>query len=274
MPELPEVETIKTQLQATLPFVIEAAEYSSVVSSIIKEKNKLFDPSQMTIDQIERHGKMLIFHLMDLQGKEFFILSHLGMSGSWRISNGPLQGVKHIHVVFHGPGKTLSYVDPRRFGHMYFLDKERAKKQILKLGVDIGSEQFQREYIWQVFKKFPEKIIKPFLLDQKYFAGSGNYIASEICARAGIRPTRKCKNITKNECQKIIQATQEVLDQNITGGGAAFSGGYSDTRGDKGEGVTNLVVFYQKICQMCKKNAVKKIIIAGRGTYYCPHCQK
>ena len=254
--------------------MIEAVDYSPVVQSILKEKNKEFSPQGMTIDQVDRHGKMLIFHLMDQNGGEHFILSHLGMSGGWRISNGPLEGVGHVHVVFHGPGKTFSYVDPRRFGNMYFVNHQKAKEQLKKLGVDIASDDFNPQYLQKVFKKFPQKILKPFLLDQAYFAGSGNYIASEICARAGIRPTRRCQKITFKECEKMIEATKEVLNQNIKSGGAAFSGGYSDALGDKGEGATNLVVFYQKICQMCKIGPVKKMILAGRGTYYCPKCQK
>lgn len=275
MPELPEVETIKNQVSDILPFVIDAVEYSPVVNSILKEKNKLFDPSGMTINALERHGKMLIFQLSSPEGKQFFITSHLGMSGSWRISKEPLSSdIKHVHLVFHGYGKTLSYVDPRRFGNLYFLDKSKAKEHLSRLGVDVSSHNFTVDYLLNLFRRFPAKQLKPFLLDQKYFAGVGNYIACEICARARVRPTRKCGKITKNEAQQLLSATHSILSKSIKSNGMTFSGGYQDAFGNKGEGVKNLVVFYQKICGICEKTPVKKIVLQGRGTYYCPSCQK
>jgi formamidopyrimidine-DNA glycosylase len=111
-------------------------------------------------------------------------------------------------------------------------------------------------------------------LYQKLFAGSGNYIANEICARAGIRPTRKCRMVKRDEFPKILKAIGEVLQPALASGGTTFQGGYRDTSGEKGLGVEHLVVFYQKICQLCQKTPVKKILLAQRGTYYCPKCQK
>ena len=74
--------------------------------------------------------------------------------------------------------------------------------------------------------------------------------------------------------RRIILATKSVLEGSIKSNGMTFSGGYADTKGEKGEGVQNLVVFYQKVCGLCKTNTIKKIVLAQRGTYYCPHCQK
>lgn len=277
MPELPEVETIKNQLNEITPFVIEEEKYSAVVESILKQKNKHFDLKGKKVERLGRHGKLLYFELSG----DHFILSHLGMSGSWRMSKEKLDPakVKHNHVELKIKSKPkglmyLSYVDPRRFGHMYFVKGEEAKKQFATLGIDIASDEFNAEYLIPLFKRFPNKVLKPFLLDQKYFAGCGNYIASEICARAGIRPTRKCGKITKEEVQKIVEGTKSVLEGSIKNNGMTFSGGYADANGEKGEGVKDLVVFYQKTCGLCKKTEVKKIILAQRGTYYCPLCQK
>ena len=108
---------------------------------------------------------------------------------------------------------------------------------------------------------------------QKLFAGSGNYIANEICARALIRPTRKCKMVKKDEFPRILEAIHKVLAPALASGGTTFQGGYRDSTGEKGLGVQHLVVFYQKTCQMCKVTPVKKILLAQRGTYYCPTCQ-
>ena len=274
MPELPEVETIRTQLEAILPFEIERASYSPVVSSILKEEDRSFDPTGHTLVDFWRWGKMLVMELDD--GNK--IVSHLGMSGSWRLSEEPLVGVKHVHVVFEGKGagpvRFLSYVDPRRFGRMAYVTPEEFALYRERLGVDIASDEFDAEYIYRTLKAHPQKQLKPFLLDQKYFAGCGNYIACEICARAGIRPTRRCGKVSKKEAQKIKDATVSVLEGSLQTKGLTFSGGYSDTTGNRGEGVQNLVVFYQKICGLCEKTPVKKIVLAQRGTYYCPHCQK
>jgi len=80
--------------------------------------------------------------------------------------------------------------------------------------------------------------------------------------------------VTKAEALKIRDAVHSVIYQGIKLKGNTFSGGYSDTTGSKGEGLQNLVVFYQEICGLCQTSKVKKIVLAGRGTYYCPACQK
>ena len=274
MPELPEVETIKNQLSTKLPLYIKKVSYSPVVSSILKDKDKNFSPKGKTLVEIRRNGKMLDFVLDD----KFHILSHLGMSGSWRMGSEKIT-VKHTHIQLEGTSEDgsplfFAYVDPRRFGNMYFYKEEKALEYQSKLGMDISSEDFTAQYIYEVLKKYPNRQLKPFLLDQKYFAGCGNYIACEICARAGIRPTRRSGKITKGESKRIKDATVSVLEGQIQRNGLTFSGGYSDAFGDKGEGVRDLVVFHQKTCGLCGKEDVKKIVLAQRGTYYCPHCQK
>ena len=271
MPELPEVETIRLQINKQTPILVKDMMTSNVVSSILKAQE--FDPINKTISHIERTGKLLNFRLDD----NLHILSHLGMSGSWRISKNKIEE-KHTHIQFQGLNKNkeiiyLAYVDPRRFGNMYFVKSISAQKHFNKLGVDIGSKAFTPHYVYEVLKKYPTRQLKVHLLDQKFFAGCGNYIASEICARAGIRPTRRCGKVTKKECQKIVHATNEVLNPIMKSNGLTFSGGYSDTSGEKGEGLQHLVVFWQKECQMCG-GPVKKIVLAQRGTFYCPHCQR
>ncbi len=274
MPELPEVETIRAQLSLKMPLKLIKVDYSPFYLSILKEKNQHFSPTGISILKIKRKGKLLIFSCSE----EKFLLSHLGMSGSWRISEDQ-RIEKHTHILFKTLSKNkkqyfLSYVDPRRFGNLYYYNKKEAQIFIEKLGVDIGSPAFTGEYVYNTLKAYPNKILKPFLLEQKYFAGCGNYIASEICARAKIRPTRRTGKITKKEAHKISEVTKIVLDQSLKSNGMTFSGGYSDTKGRKGQGVKNLVVFYQKTCGLCKKTPVKKITLATRGTYYCPSCQK
>ena len=272
MPELPEVETIRTQLSRVLPFKIEKMELSSVVTSILKEKSREFNPKGKTILEIGRKGKLLNFILE----KDHHILSHLGMSGSWRISETKVKE-KHTHLQFTGivDGKKLylAYIDPRRFGYMYFYKKDQAKVFMDAIGVDVSSDEFTEEYLLNIIKRFPEKQIKPFLLEQKYFSGVGNYMASEICALSYIRPSRRLKKITKTDVSKLVKATKDVIEGQIKFQGLSFSGGYKDAFGDDGGGLNNLVVFHQEKCGMCGSE-VKKIVMATRGTYYCPQCQK
>ncbi|MBI2521212.1 MAG: Fpg/Nei family DNA glycosylase [Bdellovibrio sp.] len=274
MPELPEVETIRQQLVTSLPLKIEGVEFSRVAESIIKKSDRKIDLAGKKILQIRRVGKWLE---MVLDSDER-ILSHLGMSGSWRLWQ-KVQNEKHAHVLIHGihleDGPVIwAYVDPRRFGKMYFMSGEKAEQFKSKLGIDVSSIEFTVDYVWQTLRKYPARAIKAFLLDQKYFAGVGNYIACEICAHARIRPTRRVKSLTLDEVKKIHAATGIVIAGQLPKGGLTFQGGYRDAFGEKGQGLANLVVFHQKVCGLCHRGKIKKIVLAQRGTFYCPNCQK
>lgn len=267
MPELPEVETIKNQLSSYLPLKVDSVSTTPQLKQNILHTE--LDLKGKTLLTIKRKGKMLDFVFDD--GSH--LLSHLGMTGTWLIGE-TIKSGKHTHLTLKGSNYTLAYDDPRRFGHMYYYSAEEAQKKLAELGMDLADPEFTLEYLTHAIKKYPERALKVTLLDQKLFAGSGNYIANEICARAKIMPTRQCKKIKKEEFPKILQAIKDVLSPAIESGGTTFQGGYRDSTGEKGLGVQHLVVFYQKICQMCKKTPVKKIILAQRGTYYCPKCQK
>lgn len=272
MPELPEVETIRSQLNQQLPLKINA-----VKTTLGFKKNILKTPLKnlvhKTLMAIHRKGKMLDFVFDD----ESHLLSHLGMTGTWLIGNSIALNKhlgKHSHFILQADGKTLAYDDPRRFGKMYFLDQKEAQEKLNAMGLDLLDPAVDLAYLKTALQRFPEKFIKVALLDQKYFAGSGNYIANEICARARIRPDRRCKDLKKTDYAHLLQAIHQVIGPALASGGTTFQGGYRDSSGEKGMGKNHLVVFYQKICQICKKTNVKKIVLAQRGTYYCPHCQK
>ncbi len=272
MPELPEVETIRNQLTETLPLDVVSASFSKVAGSIVKKR--VFSARGKRLLRIDRIGKVLDF----IFNGDLHLISRLGMSGSWRISSEKIVA-KHTHVQFRCVNESdenvyLGYVDPRRFGSINFLKADEAAEMLGKLGVDVSSAAFTPAYIRQVFAKHPKWELKPLLLEQKYFAGIGNYIASEICALAGILPTRKVQDISSGECRKIKNGCKKVIDQSIKSNGMTFHGGYLDANGEKGEGVQNLVVFNQELCQLCKKNSVSKIYQKGRGSYYCSKCQK
>lgn len=267
MPELPEVETIRSQLSHYLPFKIEGVETTSGLRKNILHTELPIEGK--TITTIKRKGKMLDFVFSD--GSH--LLSHLGMTGTWLIGE-TIRSGKHTHLTLNGPRYTLAYDDPRRFGHLYFYPAGEAEQKLSELGMDLVDPDLNLDYLTAAIKRYPERALKVTLLDQKLFAGSGNYMANEICARAGIRPMRKCRLVKKEEFPKILKAIKQVLEPALASGGTTFQGGYRDSSGERGQGVQHLVVFYQKICQLCKKTPVKKIILAQRGTYYCPKCQK
>ncbi len=267
MPELPEVKTIQSQIKKHLPIKVEKIRKSSVIKSILHTKVPNLDGEK--ISKLKRHGKCLIFEFHE----DLFLLSHLGMTGSWRISKEKIRE-KHVHFIFIGEGKLLSYVDPRRFGHMYFFNKEELQTYLKRLGPDLLSKKLNADFIYSVLSKHPSREIKPLLLEQKYFAGSGNYIANEVCARAKILPNKLCKKLSLSDAKRIKKAFSSILKDSIKHKGVTFQGGYTDAHGEKGQGVSNLVVFHQKICGMCKKTEVKKIILKQRGTFYCPKCQQ
>lgn len=270
MPELPEVETIRKQLSEVLPLKVVACTQSQHINGIAHTTINL---ANRTIQSIHRKGKLLYFKL----DQDEYLLSHLGMSGQWRIADHPPQdklAAKHTHLLIHHATGVLAYVDPRRFGHMYQLNHEDTQKKLNALGADLSSHDYTLSYLTHTIKRYPQRMIKVHLLDQKLYAGSGNYIVNEMCARAGILPMRKNESLSKKEMKALYHATQVVIEGATTSGGTTFQGGYADTSGAKGAGVQHLVVFYQKICRLCNKTEVSKIFLSQRGTYYCTHCQK
>ncbi len=271
MPEFPEVETIKKQMNEIMPFKIKSVAMSDVSDSIIHTKmDKL---RGKTITEALRKGKMLNLLIDD----ERHLLSHLGMTGGWRVSKTKVIE-KHTHLQFKGTFKNeewyLAYVDPRRFGHMYLYEKEDAKNKLDELGHDLKSPEFSYKYFKESLLRYSHRFIKVTLLDQSLFAGTGNYIANEICARAKVMPNRKVETLSEKEIKQLYKHVFTVIDGATETGGTTFAGGYADTTGSKGNGVNHLVVFYQKICQICKKTEVTKIVLGQRGTYYCANCQK
>ncbi len=271
MPELPEVETIKSQLSDFLPMKIIKTSFSDKTSRLIRQQDFVIKDGIIT--SISRKGKFLIFRF---ENENHFLISHLGMSGTWRISDQKLQGLeaKHAHIIFEGDSKVLSYVDPRRFGLAYFLNKNNYELKCQSFPIDISENAFDANHIFKIFKTYPNKTLKPFLLDQKHFSGVGNYIASEICARARLLPNRQVNTLSKKDCNNIKAAIDLIIYGAIKGSGTTFGGGYRDAFGEKGEGVNHLVVFHQQTCQLCKKTEVIKSNLGGRGTFHCPRCQK
>jgi len=215
------------------------------------------------VESVRRVGKHIVF---DLQPASQWIV-HLVMTGKMLVATAEVEALKHTHLVAKlGSGRELRFVDPRRFGR---LEVRRGGfngpgAEPLTIPADEFAGLFHRS-------KAP---IKGALLNQKLLHGVGNIYADEALIRAGIRPRRRANSLTRAELNKLHAALQKVLKAAIAAGGSSISD-YVDSNGDEG--------FFQiqhraygregKPCLKCK-TPIKKIVVAGRGTHYCPKCQK
>lgn len=270
MPELPEVETVKESLKLKLlgqkiedtniiyPKIIE---YPVVSEWMGKIKGQV-------IRNISRRGKWLLFELDD-----YVLLSHLRMEGRYYFRDKKDPYEKHEHVVFHFEDFDLRYVDTRKFGRMHLIEKEQLynRKPLNELGLEPFDENLTNQYLKQQYQK-KSLPIKTVLLDQKIIVGIGNIYADEILYLSKINPLKKVSVLSKRELDKIIENTKLVLKEAIEKGGTTIKS-YESSEGVHGRFQHQLLVHGKKNCPHCKKE-IKKITIGGRGTYYCPTCQK
>ena len=273
MPELPEVETVKESLKLRL------------VGRKINKVNVLYDNiiaypnikdfvkniKNQKINDMKRRGKFLLFELDD-----YYLLSHLRMEGKYFFKNKDYNILKHEHVIFNlDNGEELRYMDTRKFGKMYLIKKEDIDKigPLKKLGLEPWDENLTSEYLLDIYKnkKLP---IKSVLLDQSIIVGIGNIYADEILFLCKISPLKKCNDITKKEAFNIIRYTRRVLESAIKKGGTTIRS-YSSVDGVHGLFQEELLVHGKDKgnCPICN-NEIIKIKVGGRGTYYCPKCQK
>ena len=271
MPELPEVETVRKKLLLKLKDkkinnltvlyknVFEGQDIKKVVRNITGE----------TINNIKRRGKWLLFEL-----DNYYLLSHLRMEGKYLYRDIGSEIGKHEHVIFNINNEfELRYKDVRKFGKMYLVPKDELGDSKLKdLGYEPWDKKLTSDYLLSKYKN-KSLPIKSILLDQSIIVGIGNIYADEILFLSNINPHKKGKDITKKECELIIENTKKVLDKAIKEGGTTIRSYTSE------EGVTGLfqnsLNVHQKEnepCPICKTE-IKKDKIGGRSSYYCPKCQ-
>lgn len=273
MPELPEVETVKESLRLRL------------VGRKIKKVNVIYDniiayPSveefiknieNQRINDMHRRGKFILFELDD-----YYLLSHLRMEGKYFFRNKNDDILKHEHIIFYlDNDEELRYMDTRKFGKMYLIKKEDIDKigPLKELGLEPWDKNLTSDYLLGIYKnkKLP---IKSVLLDQSIIVGIGNIYADEILFLCKINPLKKCNDINKKEAYDIIKYTREVLEAAIEKGGTTIRT-YSSVDGVHGLFQEELLVHGKDKgkCPICNSN-ILKIKVGGRGTYYCPMCQK
>jgi formamidopyrimidine-DNA glycosylase len=276
MPELPEVETV---MRGLAPF----CEGKRVTRLTLNREGLRFPfPPRLKesvegaiITRLERRAKYLLFHL----DNSWTMLSHLGMSGSFRVENAATATfhhersrlTAHDHVVMELGDTTLTYNDPRRFGVLDIFKDHH--KMLDNVGVEPFSNGLHAAYIHEKSRgrKTP---LKNFLLDQSIIAGLGNIYVCEILFLSKLSPFKSANDLTLHECETLTNNTRTVLSLAIEAGGSSLK----DHAGVTGE----LGYFSHKFNVYDRENmpcpACKRCIIrakqGGRSTFYCESCQK
>jgi formamidopyrimidine-DNA glycosylase len=193
---------------------------------------------------------------------------HLGMTGRLQVCEAEAEVAKHTHAILKlKSGRELRFVDPRRFGRLSVAQAgDFDARGIEPLEADL--DQFLKLFRG---RKTP---IKSALLNQKLLRGVGNIYADESLFRAGLRPRRRASTITREQLGKLLIAIKEVLKEAIALGGSSVSD-YVNSDGEEGFFQLQHRVYGREAepCLVCK-TPIKRIVIAGRSSHYCPKCQK
>jgi len=282
MPELPEVETIARGLASRVSGdVIESVwlgQKPEPLKSPPREIAAALEHSR--IATVRRMGKHIVFDL-EPNGKGQVRLAkaaggqtqaqwivHLGMTGRLQVCEPQAEILKHTHAILKlASGRELRFVDPRRFGRLSVASAG---------GFDAGGIEPLEADLDRFLALFRGRKtpIKSALLNQKLLRGVGNIYADESLFRAGIRPRRRASTIAREQLARLLSAVKEVLREAIALGGSSISD-YVDADGEEGFFQLQHRVYGREgePCLVCK-TPVKRIVIAGRSSHYCPKCQK
>lgn len=281
MPELPEVETVARGLDKrvagdTIDSVWIGSRQQPLKSPAAKIAATL---EGRRIVRVHRAGKHIVFDLEPAPVKDGKRKSsrsraarnsqwivHLGMTGRMVVSEPAAEIAKHTHLIAKlASGRELRFVDPRMFGklsvHLAGFDPGGVEP------LETGEEQFVSLFRG---RKTP---IKSALLNQKLLRGVGNIYADESLFRAGVRPRRRAATLTREQLRKLYRSVQEVLREAIALGGSSISD-YVDAGGEEGFFQLQHRVYGREgePCLVCR-TAIKRVVVAGRSSHYCPKCQ-
>jgi len=273
MPELPEVETVKETLKKKIlnkKIASVLVRYNGIIESPNVDEFSLCLKNQQ-IKDIKRLGKWLIFCLDD-----YYLLSHLRMEGKYFLKDEHVEYNKHEHVIFNFTDHTsLRYNDTRKFGKMLVvpIDKLMESRPIKELGLEPWDENLNSSYLKDKYKS-KHLPIKTVILDQSIITGIGNIYADEILFLSKLNPLIKCNLLRDEQLDSIITNTRLVLEKAIKEGGTTIRS-YTSDLGVTGRFQNELYVHCRENekCLFCN-STILKTKVGGRGTYFCPNCQK
>ena len=280
MPELPEVETVARGLANRVTGdVIESVWVGSKPEPLLSPAREIVATLESSrISGVRRVGKHIVVDLeptsatrakskaKNKNSDHSQWIIHLGMTGRVLVCKPGEEIPKHTHLIAKlASGREVRFVDPRRFGRLKVTHGFKAPGSE---PLDVPLEDFISLFRG---RKTP---IKSALLNQKLLSGVGNIYADEALFRAGIRPRRRAESLTQAELARLHSAVREVLKEAIKLGGSSISD-YVDSEGEKGFFQLQHRVYGREgePCLVCK-DLVKRVVIAGRSSHYCPHCQK
>jgi formamidopyrimidine-DNA glycosylase len=270
MPELPEVETIRRDLSASILG-------KSFVGVTLNWPRMVQIPSPQAFEQrlkgktiagLDRRGKYLIFRLSSGES----LILHFGMSGSLLLDP-QNQTDRHIRAIFLlDDGSRLYLRDPRKLGGIWLVEDENRLDRISRLGPEALDPHLTAE-AFVAGAKGHSAPIKAVLLDQSFIAGVGNMYADEALFAARIHPTRRANSLSHEELTRLFHQIRRILEEAIGCCGASIS----DYRRPDGQPGTAQFVFkvahrLGEPCPVCA-TPIERIPIRQRGSYFCPNCQ-
>jgi formamidopyrimidine-DNA glycosylase len=282
MPELPEVETIARGVHERLhgDRIVQAWFGSHPEPFKTPPEEQAAGLEGRVLLAVHRTGKHIVCELGHADGEPFTPtdetsqaqwIVHLGMTGRLLVTSpeGPVAAHTHARLSL-ASGRELRFQDPRRFGRLEFRDLRRGAgfsgsgAEPLTIGAEAFAALFRGRKL----------AIKAALLNQKLLAGVGNIYADESLFRAGIRPRRRAGRLTRIELERLRLALREVLEHAIRLGGSSVSD-YVDADGERGFFQLEHCVYLRTglPCRRCEA-PIRRILLAGRGTHYCPQCQR
>ncbi|MEA3240444.1 MAG: bifunctional DNA-formamidopyrimidine glycosylase/DNA-(apurinic or apyrimidinic site) lyase [Pseudomonadota bacterium] len=277
MPELPEVETVARVLHPHL--LGRKMTRVDVLTDKLRKplapfKQKLPDVLDKEIIKISRRAKYIVLEFTGMR----VMLLHLGMSGSLKIVPGELPVEKHERIIwFLDDGCSLRFHDPRKFGLVDILPLHipgSLPECLDNLPPEPLGEHFSSSYLHRL-SRGRRRPIKSLLMDNNFVVGIGNIYASESLFRAGIRPTKAAGKLSQRQYLALVEAIKQVLTEAIAAGGTTISD-FVGLDGTEGRFARHLNVYGRagEACLTCHQAIIVKSVIAGRSTYYCPHCQR
>jgi formamidopyrimidine-DNA glycosylase len=280
MPELPEVETVRRGLQAQVAGRrIERVEVGRERVVRRTSRQALIDGlTGATILSVGRRGKYLLCPLDT--GDE--VMMHLRMSGRLLVAAAGEARPPHTHVVMHlsgSPAQELWFIDPRTFGEVVVFDPAHVAEQlpeVARLGIDPIADGLSRAQLAALLRGRSRQI-KALLLDQHVIAGIGNIYCDESLHLAGVRHDRLSDRVTPREVTKLHAAILQVLGDAIEAGGSTLA----DTQYVGVDGVGGWFQLHHRVydragqrCLTCGTANIVRVTFGGRGTHFCPRCQK